>query len=104
MKINVTDRLGAQHALDATPGWKIMQIIHGAGLDIKAECGGACVCSTCHVYVDEAWVGKLPARQDDEAEILGDACELKANSRLSCQLLMTEELDGLNVTLAPDWA
>ena len=104
MKINVIDRDGTRHELDATPGWKVMEVIREAGLDIKAECGGCCVCSTCHVYVDDAWVDRLPGRADDEEEILDDACELKETSRLSCQLLMAEELDGLTVTLAPEWA
>ncbi|MCI2808239.1 2Fe-2S iron-sulfur cluster-binding protein [Eoetvoesiella caeni] len=104
MKINVIDRDGTLHELDATPGWKVMEVIREAGLDIKAECGGCCVCSTCHVYVDDAWVDRLPGRQDEEDEVLDDACELKETSRLSCQLLMAEELDGLTVTLAPEWA
>ncbi len=104
MKINVIDREGRQHELEATPGWKVMEVIREAGLDIKAECGGCCVCSTCHVYVDEAWLDRLPAIEEDEEEILDDACELKPASRLSCQLKMAEELDGLTVTLAPEWA
>ncbi len=104
MKINVIDRAGGTHSINAPEGWKIMEVIREAGLDIKAECGGCCVCSTCHVYVDEAWAARVPAKQDEESEILDDACELKASSRLSCQIRMTEELDGLTVTLAPEWA
>lgn len=104
MRINVIDREGRLHELDATPGWKVMEIIREAGLDIKAECGGCCVCSTCHVYVEEVWVGRLPSRGEEEIEVLDDACGLKQTSRLSCQLLMAEVLDGLTVTLAPEWA
>ena len=62
---------------------------------IRAECGGECCCSTCHCYVDEQWVSRLPPKRDDEAGLVEFACEPKENSRLACQLQVTEALDGL---------
>lgn len=102
MQIFVTDREGKEHTLEALEGWRVMEIIKDYGLDLKAECGGACCCATCHVYVDEAWIDKLYDMRDDEEDMLDEAIgELKDNSRLSCQILMSEELDGLKVTIAP---
>jgi len=100
VKIYVTDQDGEEHALDAIEGWRVMEIIRDHGLPIKAECGGACACATCHVYVDEAWLGKLAAMRDDEEEMLDEAFDVQDNSRLSCQIIMDESLDGLKVRLA----
>lgn len=104
MKVTVIDREGVSHDIDATLGWKLMEVIREAGLPVKAECGGNCVCSTCHVYVEDAWLERLPGKGEEEDETLDEACELRPNSRLSCQIPVTPELDGLRVTLAPDWA
>jgi 2Fe-2S ferredoxin len=100
MKIYVTDLDGVEHALDAVEGWRVMEIIREHGLPIKAECGGACACATCHVYVDEDWLGKLSPMRDDEEDMLDMAFDLEDNSRLSCQLIMSEDLDGLRLRLA----
>ena len=101
MKISVTDHAGTEHELEALPGWRVMEIIRDWDLPIKAECGGACACATCHVYVDAAWVGRLPGESDEETDQLEILADRKPNSRLACQVLMSEELDGLKVTLAP---
>ena len=66
MKIFVTDYEGTEHELEAIEGWSAMQVIREYGLPIKAECGGACACATCHVYVDPAWYGKLPPKRQEE--------------------------------------
>jgi len=100
MKIYVTDQAGKEHELDAIEGWRVMEIIRDHGLPIKAECGGACACATCHVYVDESWEDKLVEMSDEEEEMLDEAFEVEDNSRLSCQLIMSEELNGLKVKLA----
>jgi 2Fe-2S ferredoxin len=100
MKIYVTDPDGKEHALDAVEGWRVMEIIRDHGLPIKAECGGACACATCHVYVDEAWLDKIPSMRDEEEDMLDEAFDQRDNSRLSCQIVMDETLDGLKVTLA----
>ena len=99
MKIYVTDPNGVEHALDAIEGWRVMEIIRDYGLPIKAECGGSCACATCHVYVDENWLSQLPAMRDDEEAMLDEAFNLQDNSRLSCQIIMDESLDGLRVQL-----
>ncbi len=102
MKIIVVDYEGVEHALEAVEGWSAMQIIREYGLPIKAECGGACSCATCHVYVDPEWVTKLPPKREEEEERLDDAFEIKETSRLSCQIILDEKLDGLRLVLAPN--
>ena len=100
MKIYVTDLEGVEHELDAVEGWRVMEIIREHGLPMKAECGGACACATCHVYVDETWMDKLTEMKEEEEKMLDEAFDLQENSRLSCQIIMSKELDGLKVTLA----
>ena len=102
MKILVTDHDGIEHELKAIDGWQFMEIIRDEGLSIKAECGGSCACATCHVYVDESWVTRVPEKSEEEADMLDLAFDVQDNSRLSCQIDMTANLDGLKVTLAPD--
>lgn len=99
--LNVIDREGVHHTLEAIEGWRVMEVIRDYGLPIKAECGGACACATCHVYVNGSWVEKVPPRSEEEIERLDDAFCVEDNSRLSCQILINAELDGLEVTLAP---
>ncbi|PYE87432.1 2Fe-2S iron-sulfur cluster-binding protein [Phyllobacterium leguminum] len=99
--IHVTDQNGERHTLEALEGFRVMEIIRDWGLDIKAECGGACACGTCHVYVDEGWRDKLYEPLDEEQDQLDQTFHVENNSRLSCQLIMTPELNGLKVTLAP---
>ncbi len=101
MHILVTDQDGVEHNLEAIDGWRVMEIIRDHGLPIKAECGGCASCATCHVYVAEEWMEKLQPPRDDEIDLLDTAPDVRDNSRLSCQILMSEELDGLKVTLAP---
>ena len=93
---------GSSHRLEALEGWRVMEVIRDWGLPIKAECGGACACATCHVWVDEAWVAKLPAPTDEELEMLDGAFHVDERSRLCCQIIMAPELDGLEVELAPE--
>lgn len=100
MKIFVTDLNGKEHELEAIEGWRVMEIIREYGLPIKAECGGACSCATCHVYVDDEWLDKIPHMRDDEEEMLDEAFDVQDNSRLSCQIILNEDLDGLKVRLA----
>ena len=101
MKLIVTDQDGAEHELEALEGWRVMEVVRDWGLPIKAECGGALACATCHVYVDPDWYDRLVPMSDEEEERLDDAMLVKSNSRLSCQILMSDELDGLRVRLAP---
>jgi 2Fe-2S ferredoxin len=102
MKIIATDRDGKEHILEGRDGWTVMEILRDAGLPITAECGGACACATCHVYVDEEWAAKLPDKSDTETDMLDMALAVEANSRLSCQIICSEALDGIKVTVAPE--
>jgi len=101
LHIRVVDHAGAGHRLPALDGWTVMEIVRDAGLPLKAECGGALQCATCHVYVEPAWFDRLPPKREEEDERLDDAFSVQPTSRLSCQILMAPELDGLAVTLAP---
>jgi 2Fe-2S ferredoxin len=95
---------GDQVIVDATLGQSVMQAAVGHGItEIVAECGGTLACATCHVYVSDGPREALPAVSDDEAEMLDfTASPREPGSRLSCQLEMTDELDGLVVRLPPD--
>ncbi|MBL8586980.1 MAG: 2Fe-2S iron-sulfur cluster binding domain-containing protein [Methylobacteriaceae bacterium] len=101
MRLVVVDHQGQRRALTAVAGWRAMEVIRDWGVGIKAECGGACACAGCHVYVDPDWVDRLPAPSEEEIERLDEALAVEPNSRLSCQILMTPALDGLSLTLAP---
>jgi 2Fe-2S ferredoxin len=102
MKLIVTDREGKTHELEARAEWSAMEVIRDANLPLAAECGGACACATCHVYVDEEWSAKLPEAQQQEIDMLDFGVAVQENSRLSCQIKMVPELDGLKVTMAPE--
>lgn len=104
MNVTVIDRAGAEHQLETAAGWKLMEVIRAAGLPVKAECGGNCICSTCHVYVDPTWLERLPPCQPEEMDTLDEAFGVGRTSRLSCQIIVTDDLDGLRVTLAPEEA
>ncbi len=102
MKISVIDREGNKHILEGDKSSTLMEIIRDEGLEIEAACGGCCACATCHVYVDEKWLDKLTPIDDDEESMLDQAFDVKKNSRLSCQIQLNEELDGLELELAPE--
>jgi len=101
MKILVTDADGVEHELEGLDGWRAMEVIRDWGLGIKAECGGACSCATCHVYVDPAHYAELPPPSDDEEDLLYSTLDKRPTSRLSCQILLSDALDGLRLTIAP---
>jgi ferredoxin, 2Fe-2S len=102
-KIHVTDREGVAHEIDATPGWSVMEIIRENDLPIEAACGGCCACATCHVYVEPEWLAKLEPASDEEDRMLDEAFQVQENSRLSCQITFTDALDGMKVTLGPEF-
>ena len=97
-KIHFVDHSGETRTIDVENGATVMEAaIRNAIPGIEAECGGACACATCHVYVDPAWLDKLPKQQEMEVQMLDFAQEVKPNSRLSCQIKVTPSLDGLIV-------
>ena len=99
-KITYIECNGKQHVIDVPSGSSVMEgAIRNNVRGVIAECGGACSCATCHVYVDDAWTDKLANKSDEEDAMLDAAIELKPNSRLSCQIKVTEDLDGLVVRL-----
>ena len=93
---------GSSHRLEALEGWRVMEVIRDWGLPIKAECGGACACATCHVWVDAKWLPKLTPPTHEELEMLDGAFHVDERSRLCCQIIMSPELDGLELELAPE--
>ena len=99
--IKVKDREGRIHELRGENGSTIMEIIRDAGLDIEAACGGCCACATCHVYITNDKIDKLKIIDDDEESMLDQAFEVKKNSRLGCQIEYEDEMDGMEITLAP---
>ena len=101
-KIIVKDREGNVQEISADIGLTLMEIVRDAGMDIEAACGGCCACATCHLYVDKDWLPKLPAKKDDEESMLDQAFNVKDNSRLGCQIEFNDELDGINIELAPE--
>ncbi|MDB2349606.1 2Fe-2S iron-sulfur cluster-binding protein [Alphaproteobacteria bacterium] len=102
MKISVTDRDGNKQIIEADTNSTLMEIIRDKGIDIEAACGGCCACATCHVYIDDKWMHKLDPINDDEESMLDQAFDVKKNSRLSCQIHLNDELDGLELELAPE--
>src|SRR5437660_12655492 len=97
-KITYIDSAGTSRTIDAEVGATVMETaIKNNVPGIEAECGGACACSTCHVYVDEAWVAQTGEPSPMEEDMLDFAFEVRPNSRLSCQMKVTEALDGLVV-------
>jgi 2Fe-2S ferredoxin len=98
-KITFIDSEGTARTVDGDIGSTVMETAIKNGVpEIEAECGGACACSTCHLYVDQAWWEKVGAPSPMEADMLDFAFEVKPNSRLSCQIKVADELDGLVVT------
>ena len=98
-KMTFIERDGNRREVDAPLGLSVLEIAHKHGVDIEGACEGSLACSTCHVIVDPAWIGKLVAPTEDEEDMLDLAFGLEATSRLGCQLVMTETLDGLVVRL-----
>jgi ferredoxin, 2Fe-2S len=101
--LHVTNRAGETHQIEAKAGATLMEILRDNDMDVEAICGGCCSCATCHIFVDDAWAGKIPPRSEDEQELVEETESFKPeNSRLSCQVTMTDDLDGLSLTVAPE--
>jgi len=102
-QLTIVGRDGTEKQVDGKSGWSVMETIRDSGFDeLLALCGGCCSCATCHVHVDEAWLGALKPMQADEDDLLDSSSHRQPNSRLSCQIEVGPELDGLRVTIAPE--
>jgi 2Fe-2S ferredoxin len=102
-RLVVTERGGATRVVDAKSGESVMANIRDAGIyELAALCGGCCSCGTCHVYVDPKFVGRLKPPESDEVDLLECSEHRKDASRLSCQIVFDNYLDGLHVTVAPE--
>ena len=101
--ITVVNHAGGETTVDAVEGRTLMEVIRDNGFDeLLALCGGCCSCATCHVYIDPAFVGKLPQMCEDENDLLDSSDHRNETSRLSCQIPVTANLEGLRVTIAPE--
>lgn len=101
--INLINRDGSRQELEAKDGYSLMELIRNAGVEeLLALCGGCLSCATCHVHIDEASLSKLPAMGADENDLLDGSDHRKPNSRLSCQVSVTADLDGMTVTIAEE--
>ena len=103
-KLIVSNRHGDERTLEAQANLTVMEIVRDEGFDeLLALCGGCCSCATCHVYVDASFADRLPPLSEDEDALLEGAGDHRnKTSRLSCQIRMTDALDGLRVTIAPE--
>ncbi|MEM1315207.1 MAG: 2Fe-2S iron-sulfur cluster-binding protein [Pseudomonadota bacterium] len=100
VKITYIEFGGTEHVVDVEEGLTVMEGARDNDIPgIEADCGGACACSTCHVYVDETWMEKLPSMDPMEEDMLDFAYEPKENSRLTCQIKVTSDLEGLVVRM-----
>lgn len=101
IKITFIDPAGKEHAVDAEPGQSLMQAATAALIPgIEASCGGNCICATCHCHVDPRWFAQLPAPEPLERDMLAYTNQVQPTSRLSCQVPLTESLDGMIVHIA----
>ena len=99
-KITYIEHSGETHTIDVANGLTVMEgAVQNNIPGIDADCGGSMACATCHVYVKEEWFNKLPKKEDGEEDMLDMAFEPKKNSRLSCQLMVSDQIDGLVVNL-----
>ena len=99
-KITFKDNLGASKTIEVENGLTVMEgAIQNDIQGIDADCGGSMACATCHVYVEEKWFNKLPKAEEAEVDMIDMAYEPKKNSRLSCQIIISDELDGLTVNI-----
>lgn len=98
--LHVTDRDGTTHVIEGADGWRVMEILRDSDIGVEGICGGACDCATCHVIVAPEWADKLHPARDEELFKLDELPSIEPTSRLSCQILWEEKLDGLTLTLA----
>ncbi len=102
-KLIIVTRNGAEHEIEGVAGRSVMENIRDAGIDeLQALCGGSCACATCHVHLDPASTGQVPAMDEDENDLLEGSGHRTETSRLSCQIRLTPAMSGLRLTIAPE--
>ena len=102
-RLHIVDRSGVEHEIAGVVGHSLMENIRDAGLDeLLALCGGCNSCATCHVHIDPDFTSKLPVMSEDESDLLDSSSHRTETSRLSCQVDITDDLDGLRATIAPE--
>ncbi|MEY4160723.1 MAG: hypothetical protein RLZZ136_1344 [Pseudomonadota bacterium] len=100
-KLVIVNGEGAEKEIEVSNGFTVMEAIRDNGFDeLLSLCGGCCSCATCHVYIDPVFADKIPAMSEDENDLLDSSDHRKATSRLSCQVKVTDALDGMKVTIA----
>ena len=98
-KITYIEHSGKSHTINVANGLSVMEgAVQNNIPGIDADCGGSMACATCHVYVEDSWLNKLPEPEDAEKDMIDMAYEPKKNSRLSCQIIVSDEINGLTVT------
>ena len=102
LRLDVRLADGGRFQPEAAAGFPIMELIRAYGLPIKAECGGACVCSTCHVRIPMVWQSLLPPPSEEELAKLDEIADADDTSRLACQIVMTEAMDGMELEIQAD--
>ena len=100
--LHVEDRDGVVHELEAVEGWRLMEILRDHGVSMENTCGGALACAECHVILDADWAGRVPPPREEEIEKLDELPMLYENSRLSCQIIWSDEMNGLRLKLAQE--
>ncbi len=100
--LRVEDRAGAIHEVEAAEGWRLMEILRDHGIGMDNTCGGALACAECHVILDKEWADRVPPPSGDEIEKLDELPMLYENSRLSCQIIWSDEMSGLTLKLAQE--
>jgi 2Fe-2S ferredoxin len=100
--IHVTNRAGEKHNLKGQVNQTLMEVLRDHSMDVEAICGGVCSCATCHVFVEPSWAAKLPPLSSDELELVKSTDAYRENSsRLSCQIRLRDDLEGITITVAP---
>jgi ferredoxin len=96
----VTDRAGVTHTLEGVEGWRVMELLRDYKVGVEGLCGGACDCGTCHVIISSEQASSLPEAREEELDMLDSLPFIYPTSRLSCQLIWDDSMDGLTLTLA----
>ncbi len=99
MKVRFTTSDGSHVDAEAEPGDSLLRVAQAAGMPLEGTCEGQMACSTCHVVVDAEWFDRLPEASEEEEDMLDLAAGVRRTSRLSCQIVLTEDMDGLSIAI-----